>query len=268
VIQGGKTDPNSGDTLLLPLSAPFAASSPPYSLSAQGPTYAWHCLAPLFRKDEKWTLLSFGGDGGWPVPISDARSTHLLTLNPTSGEMNFTQPEEGWGAQPSRRVRHSCASPVTGGKVFITGGQEPDYSEAFAQTFVFDPASMSFSELAPLPASTYGHSSVLLSNGTLLVLGGTTARAGAIALQPLDTVFTLDTTATSPTWASASVPAAPRARHGASATLNPDGSVFVFGGADVNGKPLNDGWILDPQHLSWTQTFNGGSGELGAPPCS
>ncbi|BEJ13739.1 hypothetical protein CspHIS471_0309130 [Cutaneotrichosporon sp. HIS471] len=274
IIQGGKTDPsgqysyssapNSGDTLVLPLTTSFPASNPPYSLFSNGPFYAWHCLAPLFSKDGEWTLLSFGGDGGWASPISDARSAHLLTLNPTTGTMNYTQPPEGWGAQPTRRVRHSCAAPVSGGKVYITGGQETDYSEAFAQTFVFDPESMSFSPLVQLPAAIYGHSSVLLSNGTLLVMGGVTSQSGAKALQPLDTLYALDTTSSSATWQSINVPAAPVARRSAFATLNPDGSVFVFGGADAEDKPLNDGWILDPQHLSWTQTFDGGNGVTGS----
>ncbi|BEJ06389.1 hypothetical protein CcaverHIS641_0309110 [Cutaneotrichosporon cavernicola] len=273
VIQGGKTDPsgqfsyssapNSGDTVVLPLMASFPTSNPPYSLFPNGPSYAWHCLAPLFSKDGEWTLLSFGGDGGWASPISDVRSAHLLTLNPTTGTMNYTQLPEGLGAQPSRRVRHSCAAPASGGKVYITGGQETDYSETFAQTFVFDPESMSFSPLVHLPAAIYGHSSVLLSNGTLLVMGGVTSQSGAIALQPLDTLYALDTTSSSATWESINVPAAPVARRSAFATLNPDGSVFVFGGADAEGKPLNDGWILDPQHLSWTQTFDGGNGVLG-----
>ncbi|TXT14321.1 uncharacterized protein COLE_00514 [Cutaneotrichosporon oleaginosum] len=272
VIQGGKTDasgehsyssaPNSGDTIILPLSKTFPASSPPYQLLTPGPTYAWHCLAPLFSKDGAWTLLSFGGHGGWSSPANDARSAWLLTPNPSTGTANYTQPEEGWGGQPTRRVRHACAAPVTGGKVFITGGQEPDFRETFAHTFVFDPASMRFTGLAPLPVAMYGHSSVLLANGTLLVIGGMTSRAGATALQPLDIVYALDTTTRAPAWTSVRVPNPPKARHGASAILNNDGSVFIFGGADVEGKPLNDGWILDPEHLSWTQTFNGGSGEF------
>lgn len=273
VIQGGKIDPsgqysyssapNNADTILLPLSAPFSASSPPYALLSPinpGPSYAWHCLAPLFVRDGEWTLLSFGGDGGWPTPISDSHSAWLVSLNPTTGFLNYTNPPSGWANQPSRRVRHACAAPLSGGKVYITGGQEPDYSEAFAQSFVFDPTTQLFGPLPALPAALYGHSSVLLTNGTLLVFGGTAARSGASAIQPMNTLYVLDTTA-SGAWATLSVGGAyPPARHGASASLNPDGTVFLFGGADGAGKGLNDGWVLVPATLSWTQTF-GGSGE-------
>ncbi|GMK53943.1 hypothetical protein CspeluHIS016_0105290 [Cutaneotrichosporon spelunceum] len=274
VIQGGKTDPlgqqsytsapNSGDTILLPLTASFPASNPPYSQLPNGPAYAWHCIAPLFKQGEEWTLLSFGGDGGWLSPIGDAHSAYLLTLNPTAGTINYTQPAEGWGNQPTRRIRHSCAAPVSGGKVYITGGQRTDYSEAYAQTFVFDPTSMTFSPLAPLPMAIYDHSSVLLPNGTLVVMGGVRSQSGSTALQALDTVFTLDTTSSSATWQTVSVPVPPRARRGASASLNPDGSVFVFGGLDDERNALNDGWLLDPQYLSWTQTFDGGQGVAGS----
>lgn len=274
IIQGGKTDltgqysynsaPNSPDTILLPLSSPFSTSNPPYSLlnpAIPGPSYAWHCLAPIYAQDGEWTLLSFGGDGGWPAPISDSQSAWLVSLNPTSGVLNYTHMPSGWGNQPSRRVRHACAAPLTGGKVYITGGQEADYSEVFAQTFVYDPARQEFTALAPLPIALYAHASVLLTNGTLLVFGGVSARNGVSALQPMNTIYSLDTT-THGGWISLTTPSGgPSVRQGATASLNTDGTVFVFGGTNGAGSVLNDGWVLDPRTLSWTQVFAGGSGE-------
>ena len=37
------------------------------------------------------------------------------------------------------------------------------------------------------------------------------------------------------------------------------GKVFLYGGLDVAGKPLNDGWLLDIATMSWEQVFNGHS---------
>lgn len=163
-------------------------------------------------------------------------------------------------------MRHSCAAPIGGGKVYITGGQEPDYSEAFAQSFVFDPATQEFSPLPSLPVALYGHASVLLANGTLLVFGGIAqVPGGGATLQPLDFAYALDTTAGGDWQKVAIGGASPGGRHGMSASLNTDGTIFIFGGLDNETGPLNEGWLLDPAAMQWSQTFlgTGRSGKLG-----
>jgi dynein heavy chain len=37
------------------------------------------------------------------------------------------------------------------------------------------------------------------------------------------------------------------------------GRLFLYGGMDVSGKPLNDGWILDVASMTWELVFNGHS---------
>ena len=38
-----------------------------------------------------------------------------------------------------------------------------------------------------------------------------------------------------------------------------NGKIFVYGGLDVNGKALNDGWFLDVPTMSWEFVYNGHS---------
>ena len=49
----------------------------------------------------------------------------------------------------------------------------------------------------------------------------------------------------------------PTARAYAMFTEFSAGRLFLYGGLDVAGKPLHDGWILDVASMTWEQVFNG-----------
>jgi len=205
--------------------------------------------------------MTIGGDGGWAQRADrQADSVWLADLNPTTGTVNYTHEPTGWAGQPSRRVYHACAAPLYGGDIFVSGGINDDGSgTTYTTTCKFNTSTDKFDSLPDMPLGLYHHSSVLLDNGTLINFGGVylSSDTKTPELEPLDRVFALDTSSPSATWNTLAVNGAtPLPRRGCSATLNPDGTIFIFGGADVNFSTVySDGWILDPKNLSWTQVI-------------
>jgi N-acetylneuraminic acid mutarotase len=145
-----------------------------------------------------------------------------------------------------------------GGKVYITGGLRNDGSGiAFGETYTFDPAS-GFTQSAPLPRAVYHHSSILMPNGTLIVLGGVSISmsTGVPAAQSLDTISVFDTTNVDAVWTEHMTSAvAPSPRRGMAAVLSSDGKeIFINGGASTTfDQVYADSWNLDVDTLQWRQ---------------
>ena len=283
IIQGGKTDPsssytyssapNTADTIILPLSSGFTTSSPPFSLlnATTAPISAWHTLTPLSDVNQDYSMLSFGGDGGTIEAVQTQNdSTWLLSVNFASQSIDFTQEPTGWGNQPMRRIHHSSASLSMGGDVYITGGLKDDGSGVtFADVYQFNSTNSAFSTLPSLPQGLYHHSSILLPNGTLIVLGGVYASptTGSGVLLPFSTLYVFDTTSTTASWVSLSIGGTvPFGRRGATVALNNNGTTaFIFGGADAElATVYGDGWELDVASCAWQQVVSSGQGESSA----
>ena len=269
LLQGGKIDSSSSsynaaisstDLISISLSSSFDITSPPASLltSSPGPAYAWHTLSRL----DDGTLLLFGGDAEGSEPVeTTTNSAWTLTLNDTM----WTHQGTDWAGEPMRRIYHSAVS--SGDKVYITGGLKNDGSgQAFADVYVFDAGTKVFQPMVPLPSGLYHHSSVLLPNGTLVVLGGMAIApdTGNPATVDLSTLYVLDTTVDAPAWSERDVAGdTPAGRRGASLVLDDAGdAAFLFGGADAAlSEALGDGWNLDLTSCTWTKSLDS-SGEL------
>ncbi|MFC4055725.1 Kelch repeat-containing protein [Actinomadura syzygii] len=92
--------------------------------------------------------------GTWsaPVLLGSARQLHALTLLPS-------------------------------GKVLVTGGRGGPGAPALATAELYDPAQGAWTATAhPMAAARWGHSAVLLSNGQVLVAGGSTVRSGGTVM--------------------------------------------------------------------------------------
>ncbi|WWD18514.1 hypothetical protein CI109_102967 [Kwoniella shandongensis] len=278
LIQGGKTDPsssfsysnspNTGETLLLPLTSNFSTNSPPFSTfnTPSAPTSSWHSITPISHMGDTWQLLSFGGDGGTSEAVQTAaNSAWTIAVAPTTPSVNFTHQPTSLGSEPMRRIYHSAAT-GNDGKTYFSGGLKDDGSGAtFSDVYIFDPTTSTFSTLPSLPVGLYHHTSMLLPNGTLLALGGayTSPTTGSAALQPYSKIYSLDTTSTTPSWTEVSVSGtAPQGRRGAGSTLSEDGSkAFMYGGANAGlGQVFGDGWELDLGNCSWKQVASEGAG--------
>lgn len=262
-VYGGKTDPfnqfsytsapNNNDILLLSLASPFPGSSPPWEIttaanqsSSEGPALAWSTLSAL----NNTLMLLFGGqtDGDSPTIGGGAE---LLNV--------YSRIQPNWTSQldapPPSRIRHSSAT-SSSGLVFVFGGVKPDDSGiAFSDHFYFDDNTLLFTSLSTLnaPPDVFGHASIILSDGRILVFGGYCPSQGL--LLPLSTIWmfdTMDLTWTVATTASASLPS-PRVAFAAALIL--DGKIIIHGGSDsIFETNFADGWLLDTTQnpMAWT----------------
>jgi len=128
------------------------------------------------------------------------------------------------GALGQARYSHT-ATMLADGRVLIAGGvtQDGDDYQLLATTEIWDPASMTTS-VGPTMVEGHGnHTTTLLADGRILVIGGLRSQtefAGAEILDPVTGTF-----------ASTGEPGARRVFH--SATQVPDGRVLVIGGRDA-----------------------------------
>ena len=263
-VYGGKTDqynsysytsaPNSNDLLFLPLNNSFDSTSPPWELligssnatEEPWPAVAWHTLSTI--NDSCFMLF-----GGQPDPNSATvlsglpDSTSFLYL--TDGGQPYWVPEpQSWGNQPTRRIRHSSTA-VNSPLIFIIGGEKADGSaNAYSDNYVFD---INRSNFVSLPNNTgpggiFGHSSVVLSDGRLLVFGGYSQSRSLLV--PLSEIWLLDTRGISSNWSLIEVSNAslPTPRRDFAATLLYNDKVLIHGGADAAlQQNYADGWVLD-----------------------
>lgn len=237
--------------------------------SDSAPAYAFHTLSNTAGSGTSYDLLLFGGDGGSSTPTqTQPDSAWTGRLNASDASAVWTHQDDSWGNQPQRRLYHSAAGPGSDGRVYITGGVKGDGSGAtFSDVYAYDTSSQTFVQLPPLSQGTYHHNSILLANGTLVLLGGvaTSPETGNPATIPLSQAMVLDTSSETPSWETRSIggDGAPSGRRGSSLTLNADGSkAFLFGGADAAlQSSLGDGWELDLGSASWKQVTAQGNGE-------
>jgi len=182
--------------------------------------------------------------------------------------VEWTHEPSGWGGQPMRRLFHSAAGPGSGGKVYITGGLRGDGSgTTFSDVYAYDIETSAFNAMPDLPQGTYGHNSVLMPNGTLLLIGGvaTSSVTGNPATVPLSNAYIIDTAADTPDWEIRTVRGdEPAARRGGSLVLNEAGNkAFLFGGGDATfDSVFGDAWELDLDTASWRQVSTTEEGVL------
>jgi len=204
-------------------------------------------------------MLLFGGqpDPNSGIVLSDRPDSAwtVNTQNPDS--LSWVNEPQGWANEPSRRIFHSASS--SGGKVFIIGGQKADGSQtALSQHEVFDYRGPTFTPLptANGPPDLYGHTSLVLPNGSLLVCGGYSQSQGT--LLPFSTIWTLNTWADAFLWSLVRIDTTtlPPVRRNFAAVVLSDGRILIHGGSDaVLQTAYSDGWILDTTKdpMAWTQ---------------
>jgi hypothetical protein len=271
LISGGKTvsdgstyasSPNSADVIRLSLSSNFSTSSPPYELlNTTSPAYAWHTLS-LTSSAPDARALSFGGDGGQSTPLPAGTDSSWLWSIPGGGTPSFSQQASAWAAQPQRRILHSAVSGPDG-MVYIVGGQRNDGSGLIlSDAFAFNPNTSTFTPLPTLPRGTAHHVAAILTNGTIVVVGGiyTSPATGNPTLSELTSMYTLDTQSATPAWWQASIGgAAPTPRRGAQAVLMADEKMYMLGGTGMSSA--GDTWVLDLRAGTWSQVITTGNGE-------
>jgi N-acetylneuraminic acid mutarotase len=133
-----------------------------------------------------------------------------------------------------------AAALLPDGRVLAAGGINPASGEMYTTAEIYDPATGEWSLTAPLVPARCGHAGVVLPDGRALVTGG--AQRCGPEVSPFNNVEAYDYQ--SGTWGALPPLRVPRARH--TATLLPDGRIFVAGGVTTSDAYLDSTEILWP----------------------
>jgi hypothetical protein len=169
------------------------------------------------------TMLSNGKvliAGGLVIPLDvSLATTSAEVYDPVSQTFGAT------GAMFTARRNHA-ATLLANGEVLITGGLQSDGVTPIATAEVYNPFITTgvFALPIPMNAARGHHTASLLTDGTVLVVGGIGTGAGDTSAEVYDLTSNLFTTTGSMI----------TARYGHSATLLNDGSVLVAGGSGTS----------------------------------
>ncbi|BDU57690.1 hypothetical protein LMORI2_06720 [Limnohabitans sp. MORI2] len=158
-------------------------------------------------------------------------------------------------ARPMATARRGhAASLLRSGKVLVTGGYDGTAATtALKTTEIYDPGSKSWSAGAPLIEARTGHTSTLLNNDKVLIVGGAVSSGRGTVVELFD-----PSTLTGVITATGSMNVS-RQEH--TATLLPNGHVLIAGRNDSEGSAYNSNGnlvdaksteIYDPVAATWS----------------
>jgi N-acetylneuraminic acid mutarotase len=131
------------------------------------------------------------------------------------------------------------------GRVLVVGGigPNPESNGDLSSVEIYNPASNSWAVFGNLHAARHGHTATLLTNGKVLVVGGTTATTTLSSVELYDPSANI--------WTNVASLLAGRSNH--SAVLLQDGKVLVTGGngAQDTRPVLSSAEIYDPSTNTW-----------------
>ena len=149
---------------------------------------------------------------------------------------------------PTERVAGHTATLLPGGKLLVAGGVESG-GVGTAAADLFDPASATWTSVAPMNVMRASHTATLLADGRVLVVGGSTvSTSSAKGYVNNASAEIYDPVAN--TWTATPPMSAARAHH--TATLLPDGKVLVVGGENVLYLVEPTAEIYDPVANTWS----------------
>ncbi|HEV2325545.1 MAG TPA: Ig-like domain repeat protein [Terracidiphilus sp.] len=178
-------------------------------------------------------ILITGGTDANGVPMSSAEF-----FNPATGAFS-TAP-----AMNVPRANHA-AIVLASGDVLVTGGVTDAGGDYSSTAEIFSASAQQWTQLqATLGTGLAGHAMALLSDGNVLIAGGT-GTAG-----PVSSLLLFNTADNSIT----SIGSLQTARTNAAAAATPDGRVLIAGGTDINGNVLasTEIFVYTPSTLSGT----------------
>lgn len=231
--------------------------------TSQGPGLAWHSLSAFNTSG----ILLFGGqpDANSPTVLVDLSDSAILINVFNRLQPNWITEAASWAGEPKRRIHHSTAT-VPSGLIFIIGGEEADGSQnGFSDHWVFNSTAPLFTQLpSGGPPAIYGHASIILGDGRLLVFGGFSGLEGILI--PFTTIYVLDTSDSLFAWTTASVSTVllPSPRRAFAALLIGNGKILIHGGSDADlQNNFDDGWVLDTTQIPFTWTLIPALSQLG-----
>ena len=214
------------------------------------------------------TQVSLPDTGEFGYSAGNATGSYQLAVTVTDPAGNSASGSQSFSVVQNTFVRDSrditprmlhTATLMNDGRVLVVGGDAgiPNFSggggtanfpsagsqsNIVATAEIFDPVSMQWAFVNPLPAPRYAHTATLLNDGRVLVAGGSDATGAILASVEIFNPATQ-------TWTAGASLTAAREYH--AATLLADGRVLVSGGTNAIG-PLASAEIYDPVADSWS----------------
>jgi hypothetical protein len=140
---------------------------------------------------------------------------------------------------------HHTATLLQDGRVLVIGGSASEYSSAALDLAeVYDPATGLWTQASALSVPRRGHTATLLSDGKVLVAGGSNGGAALVSAE----VYDPDTN----TWSPVGGMSVARTAH--SAILLPDSRVLVTGGGGTDWAGSASAEVFNPADGSWRAT--------------
>lgn len=168
-----------------------------------------------------------GPDGSYDYLSSAELYDPATGVWSATGAMNVARGTNANGTAPGQ-----SATLLRNGTVLVAGGRAT-WSEDTASAELYNPSRGQWTMTGNMSAPRNRHTATMLYDGTVLVIGGSTAEL-------YDPV--------SGTWSIASDLVPPRTGH--TATLLPNGDILVVGGETING-PLAFAELYDPRSGIW-----------------
>ena len=199
-----------------------------------------------------------------PASMLGSAQLHLMTVTnpaPGGGTSTSVAPWISTGAMNAGRANHTQTL-LQSGKVLVAGG---GWFSGLLYSFtasaeLYDPVSRAFVTTGSMGTPRAFQTATALGNGKVLVAGGTSASVnGSPSLGALASAELYDpsTGIFSPTGSMVST------RMDATATLLPDGTVLIAGGADSAGNILNSAQIYNSATGTFTATGTMSAARLG-----
>lgn len=171
-------------------------------------------------------VLIAGGQDSLKIAAETHATAELFSLD--TGVFSPT------GTMSTPRYGHN-ATLLSNGTVLITGGYSKDAEHkkiALSTAELFDPNAGEFSKLPDMHRTRAGHTSSLLDDGSVLIVGGNLKSGQVERFLPTENRFQI-----------VDGPSLVRSDH--TATVLRDGKVLVAGGVDEHGATLSDAFVLD-----------------------
>ena len=202
-------------------------------------TETWVATSPLATSRFSHTATLVDGpacDGPLPAPwcgkVLVAGGTQAENQRPPLAAVELYDPATGTWSQADdmghARANHT-ATLLASGEILVTGGlrkQRGPTGATQSSAEVFDPTTGRWRPTGAMAVARFGHTSTLLADGRVLVVGGVERWGGAIAAAYTASAEVYDPATGG--WTPTKIPNAGRAAH--TATLMVDGRVLVAGG--------------------------------------